>query len=144
MFSKACEYGVRAVIYIAQKSLSNERASLKDIAREVDSPEAFTAKILQQLAKANLINSVKGPNGGFQISIEAMSDIKLNQIVNVLDGDQIYKGCGLGLKECNDAKPCPLHDKFTSIRTELRTMLEGTSIMELATSLNQGFTYLKK
>ena len=108
MFSKACEYGIRAVIYIAQKSLNEERASLKDITAEIDSPEAFTAKVLQQLAKAKIINSVKGPNGGFEIDKDEIDSIKLSEIVNALDGDSIYKGCGLGLKVCNANEPCPV------------------------------------
>ncbi len=144
MFSKACEYGIRAVIYIAQKSLNEERASLKDITAEIDSPEAFTAKVLQQLAKAKIINSVKGPNGGFEIKKEDIDSIKLSEIVNALDGDSIYKGCGLGLKVCNANEPCPVHDKFTTIRSELRKMLENTNLFELATSLETGLTYLKR
>jgi len=144
MFSKSCEYGIRAVIYIAQKSLNGERTSLKSITQEIDSPEAFTAKILQQLAKAKIINSVKGPKGGFEIPKEKIDSIRLSEIVNALDGDSIYKGCGLGLKECNAKEPCPVHDKFTTIRTDLRNMLESTSLFELATSLETGLTYLRR
>ena len=67
MFSKACEYGIKATIYIAMQSMQNSRVSLKDIAKEIDSPVAFTAKILQQLARNKIVESVKGPTGGFQI-----------------------------------------------------------------------------
>ncbi|MET0760542.1 MAG: transcriptional regulator, partial [Flavobacterium sp.] len=47
MFSKTCEYGIRASIFIASQSYQNNRIGLKDIAKKIDSPEAFTAKILQ-------------------------------------------------------------------------------------------------
>lgn len=144
MFSKACEYGIRATLYVAQQSLGGERTSLKDIAREIDSPEAFTAKILQQLARNSIIKSVKGPYGGFEISKEEMNTLKLSQIVDTIDGDKIYKGCGLGLKECNAAKPCPVHYKFLAIREDLRKMLESTSIYELATNLDTGLAFLKR
>lgn len=144
MFSKACEYGIRATIFIARKSLNGERTSLKSITAEIDSPEAFTAKILQQLAKAKIIASVKGPNGGFEIAKEDIDSIRLSQIVNAIDGDSIYKGCGLGLKECNAQKPCPVHHKFTDIRSDLRVMLQGTYLFELATSLEAGLTFLKR
>ncbi|MGW8123487.1 RrF2 family transcriptional regulator [Roseivirga echinicomitans] len=144
MFSKSCEYGIRAVIFIAQKSLNEERTSLKAITQEIDSPVAFTAKILQQLAKAKIITSIKGPNGGFEIAKEDIDSIKLSEIVNALDGDNIYKGCGLGLKVCSSKEPCPVHDKFTTIRSELRKMLETTSLFELATSLETGLTYLRR
>ncbi len=144
MFSKACEYGIRAAVYIALQSLDNRRVSVNEIAEEIDSPVAFTAKILQQLTRNNIVHSVKGPTGGFEIDREAMDTVKLSKIVKAIDGDKIYVGCGLGLKECNADRPCPLHDKFVDIRTDLRTMLQSTSLYELATGLEVGLTYLKR
>jgi Rrf2 family protein len=144
MFSKACEYGIKATIYIAVQSNQGNRVSLRDIAKEIDSPEAFTAKILQQLAKNNIIDSVKGPTGGFEIEKKKLEKIKLSQIVSALDGDSIYRGCGLGLKECSEKKPCPVHEKFKIIRNELKNMLESTNLLELALDLKEGLTFLKR
>jgi len=144
MFSKACEYGIKATIYIATQSLQGRRVSLKEIAEKVDSPTAFTAKILHQLAKNNLLVSTKGPAGGFQIEKERIDEIKLADIVFAIDGDSIYEGCGLGLEKCNAHKPCPVHDKFVVIRDELKQMLQNTSLYELTTGLEVGLTYLKR
>ncbi|MBK6264281.1 Rrf2 family transcriptional regulator [Marivirga sp. S37H4] len=144
MFSKACEYGIRATLYIALKSLDNERVSLKDIAKEIDSPEAFTAKILQQLARNKIVDSVKGPSGGFKIEKSKIDSIKLIQIVSTIDGDAIFRGCGLGLKQCDEEFPCPVHNKFKVIRDGLKDMLETTSVYELATGINVGLTFLKR
>ena len=144
MFSKACEYGIKAIVYIAVQSNQNNRVSLKDISKAIDSPQAFTAKILQQLAKNNIIHSLKGPNGGFEIGKKEMQQIKLSRIVSSIDGDDIFRGCGLGLKECNERKPCPVHYKFKKIRDELRVMLETTTVEELAMGLKDGVTFLKR
>lgn len=144
MFSKACEYGIRAVIYIAGQSSQSRRVSLKDIAREIDSPEAFTAKILQLLARNHIIDSIKGPSGGFQIDPDNMDKIKLIHVVTAIDGDGIFNACGLGLKECSASQPCPVHDKFKVIRDELRKMLEGTSLSELSLAQTEGLTFLKR
>lgn len=144
MFSKACEYGIRAAVYIALQSLDGRRVSVTEIAEEIDSPVAFTAKILQQLTRNNIVHSVKGPTGGFEIERKDMDTVNLSMIVKAIDGDKIYMGCGLGLKECNASKPCPLHDKFVDIRSDLRTMLKNTSLYELATGLEVGLTYLKR
>ena len=144
MFSKACEYGIRATIYIATQSKEGIRVSLKDIANEIDSPVAFTAKILQVLARHRVVDSVKGPAGGFEIAPAKMKKIKLSKIVSAIDGDQIYKGCGLGLPECSESRPCPVHDKFAKIRSELKFMLENTSIEELAAGTLEGTTFLKR
>ncbi len=144
MFSKACEYGIRATLHIAVQSEMGIRVSLKDIAKAIDSPEAFTAKILQLLAKNGIVTSVKGPAGGFEIAPKDAHRIKLSHIVAAIDGDSIYKGCGLGLKTCNENKPCPVHDKFKIIREELRNMLESTSISELSETIHDGLTFLKR
>lgn len=143
MFSKACQYAIRATLFIAQQSLDGERVRLKSIAKAIDSPEAFTAKILQQLARNNIIHSVKGPTGGFEIADADLDKIRLIKIVEAIDGDQVFDGCGLGLKQCNAAKPCPVHDQFKSVRENLKKMLQTTNIRELATNLSVGKTVLR-
>lgn len=145
MFSKACEYGIKATLYIAEQALKSDRKTgVKDIAKEIESPEAFTAKILQILTRDKIIFSAKGPSGGFYIPRKDLEKIKLSAIVKAIDGDQVYRDCGLGLSKCNEDKPCPVHDKFKLIRDELANMLTQTSLLELATGLNSGLTFLKR
>lgn len=144
MFSKACEYGIRAATYIALESLAGRRVSLKEIADEIASPMAFTAKILQQMSKNEIIDSVKGSMGGFEIDRVKMDQVKLADIVFALDGNKVYEGCGLGLPKCNANKPCPVHDRFVEIRNNLKQMLENTSLYEMTVGLEVGLTYLKR
>ncbi len=144
MFSKACEYGIRASIFIAGESLEGRRPSLNAIANEIDSPVAFTAKVLQQLVRNELIDSSKGPAGGFEISRRQMEKLSLSRIVEAVDGDSMYTGCGLGLKACSDKHPCPAHFKFVKIRENLKVMLETTTVYELALGLNNGIAFLRK
>lgn len=143
MFSKACEYAIRSVIFIATASLRGERVGFKEIAAAIDSPEAFTAKTLQKLSKSGLVDSVKGVGGGFEIPLDRLDVIRLCEIVNIIDGDAIYKGCGLGLPECSELHPCPVHEQFKAIREDLRTMLENTTVGDLATGIKKGNTFLK-
>ena len=139
MFSKTCEYGLRAVLFIAQETALGHKVSMSKVSDEINSPQAFTAKILQQLKRNNIITSVKGPYGGFTITEDKM-ETKLSEIVSVLDGDTIYKGCGLCLKQCDANSPCPLHYKFVDIRENLKNMLENTSITSLLNDMNlEGF-----
>ncbi|HLV41657.1 MAG TPA: Rrf2 family transcriptional regulator [Brumimicrobium sp.] len=145
MFSKACEYGIKATLYIAEQALNTEKKiGVKDIAKQIGSPEAFTAKIMQILSRNKIVNSTKGPSGGFFIPKDQLDKIKLSQIVKAIDGDQIYRGCALGLDKCNADKPCPVHDKFKIIRDELADMLTQTSLLELANGLDSGLTFLKR
>lgn len=144
MFSKACEYGIKAVIYIATQSMQGRRVKIGDIVEHVGSPEAFTAKILGQLTRENLIKSHTGPYGGFEIDKDRMKSIKVSQIVFAIDGDEVYNGCGLGLSECSNLQPCPMHDKFVKVRSELKKMLVTTSVYDLAMGIKSGKTILMR
>ncbi len=144
MFSKACEYAIRAAIYIAEQSLSDRKVSLREIAKAIDSPEAYTSKILQQLSRNNIIHSEKGPTGGFSMAKQELDKVKLITIVSAIDGDNIYRGCGLGLVRCNEKMPCPVHNQFKAIRDELKNMLETTTVASLTVELGGGLTFLKR
>lgn len=132
------------MVFIATRSQQEMRVGLTDIAEEIDSPVSFTSKILQKLVKSKLLVSLKGPTGGFEISKKNMDTITLAQIVSAIDGDSIYKGCGLGLRNCNEHKPCPLHFKFKRVRDGLKDMLEETSLTELTQDISKGITFLKR
>ena len=105
MFSKSCEYAIRAGVFVATRSLKGERCSIDDVATETGAPAAFTGKILQKFSRRNIIASVKGPGGGFLISKGDMKRIKVAEIVSLIDGDSVYAGCALGLSACNEKKP---------------------------------------
>ena len=136
MFSKACEYGIKAVLHIAHMSQKGERVGLKAIAKEIGSPEAFTAKIMQKLSRSKIVKSIKGPSGGFEMGEEVRMNVNLKKIVEVIDGDSLYVRCGLGLNDCNDAHPCPVHHQYKVIRNALIQMHSEKSIEELAKKLD--------
>lgn len=143
MFSKSCEYAIRATVYIAAQSADLQRVSLKEIAQEIDSPEAFTAKILQVLSKNKIIHSEKGAKGGFELGEEYAKYVRLSDVVRAVDGDAFFHACGLGLRQCNEHKPCPLHNDFKPIREQMKHLLDNTSIFDLYKNLTEGNTFLK-
>jgi len=144
MFSKACEYGIKATVYIVDRSLKSQKVSLKEVAKGIDSPEAYTSKILQQLTRNNIIQSEKGPTGGFLIDKTKIGLINLSMIVSAIDGDAIYKECGLGFHQCNETKPCVIHHQYKSIRNDLKTMLENTLLVDLSKDIDKGLSFLKR
>lgn len=143
MFSKACKYAIRSVIFIATCSLKNKKVGFKEVAKEINAPEAFTAKILQMLAREGVINSTKGAGGGFNIPQHRLNSVKLSEVVRLIDGDEIFQACALGLPECSEERPCPLHHKFKVIKAELTHMLDNASFKELAENINSGDSFLK-
>lgn len=143
MFSKTCEYAIRALIFIAQKSKDGSRISIKDISSGIDSPEYFIAKILQDLSRKGFVQSAKGPNGGFYMD-DANLEQSVADIVREIDGDKLFTGCGLGLKECSEDHPCPIHNDFKHIRQEIKTMLEESRIQLFVENLDLKLTFLKQ
>ncbi|WP_395054132.1 RrF2 family transcriptional regulator [Flavobacterium sp.] len=142
MFSKSCEYAIKAMIFVAQKSKDEIRVGVKDIAKGIDAPEHFIAKILQDLGKKKLINSVKGPNGGFYMDkLNLKSSIA--DVVIAIDGDSIYKDCVIGLKLCSEKNPCPVHFEYKEIKRNLISMLEENTIADFNEKLDTGKFFLK-
>ncbi|UYW01453.1 Rrf2 family transcriptional regulator [Flavobacterium agricola] len=142
MFSKTCEYAIRALIYIAQQSKDGLKVSIKDISLGIDSPEHFIAKILQQLSRKGFVKSVKGPNGGFYMEADELK-INLATVVREIDGDRLFTGCGLGLKACSELHPCPIHNDFKIIKENLMIMLESSQIKFFVDNLESNLTFLK-
>lgn len=143
MFSKTCEYAIRALIYIAQKSKDGNRIGIKEIASGIDSPEYFIAKILQDLSRKGFVQSAKGPNGGFYMD-DANLEQSVADIVREIDGDKLFSGCGLGLKECSEDHPCPIHNDFKHIRQEIKDMLDNSKIEMFVKNLDLKLTFLKQ
>ncbi|MBS1683088.1 MAG: Rrf2 family transcriptional regulator [Bacteroidetes bacterium] len=143
MFTKACEYALRAALYVSIKSVGGLRSGIAEIAKEIDAPQPFTAKILQTLTREKIISSTKGPNGGFFIHPKS-KPITLNSIVKAIDGtDDALHTCTLGLKECSDKYPCPIHGEVKLYKAHLRKVMRETTVQSLAQSISKGKTFLK-
>jgi len=142
MFSKSCEYAIKAMIFVAQKSKDEVRVGVKEIATGIDAPEHFIAKILQDLGKKKLVNSVKGPNGGFYMDKLNLTS-SIADVVKAIDGDSIYKDCVIGLKLCSEKNPCPVHFEFKEIKRNLISMLEENTIADFNEKLDTGKFFLK-
>ena len=141
ILSKSCEYAVRATVYIAVKSSSNNKAGIAEIAKAIGSPAAFTGKILQTLVRKEIISSVKGPNGGFYI--EKNKNLFLIDIVKAIDGNELFTACVLGLKKCSETKPCPMHEQAKPIRDQLLLQFSKQRISGLAEGLERNGYFLK-
>ncbi len=142
MFSKSCEYAIKAMIFVAQKSRGGSRVGIKEIAKGTDAPEHFVAKIMQDLGRRKLVNSVKGPNGGFYLN-KLDLDTSISDIVKAIDGDKLYMDCVLGLKACSEINPCPVHFEYKEIKRRLIRMMENNTIGDFNKKLDSGQFFLK-
>ncbi len=136
MFSKTCKYAIRAVLYIASHSENERKVGIKEIAENLEVPSHFLSKILQTLTRHKLLSSIKGPNGGFYLN-NAQRRKTVLKVVETVDGDDIFKKCGLGLKYCSDRKPCPVHDQYAQYREGIKNMLSDRTIDQMAEELGE-------
>lgn len=142
MFSKATEYALRAAIYIAQRSSDKNKPGLAEIAKAIDSPKSFTAKILQLLTKDNkVVSSVRGPNGGFFLTEKARR-LPVHAILEAMGEDEILKKCVLGLKLCSEIKPCPMHNQYKPLKLKLIKLFETKTIQALADEITTGTSFI--
>jgi Rrf2 family iron-sulfur cluster assembly transcriptional regulator len=143
ILSKACEYGVKAVLCISINSQKSTKVSLRTIAKNIESPEAFTSKVLQKLVRSHLVSSTKGATGGFSIDKDSMDKMLLWDVVKVMDGIEITEKCLLGMAHCSHVTPCPVHNQYSSIRLEILTLLRETKILDLSEKVKKGESILK-
>ena len=142
MFSKACQYGIKAMIFIAEQSSAGKRSNLGEISTAIQSPKAFTAKILQQLVKSSAIISIKGSCGGFEVNGKSIKTLTVMHIVTAIDGDNLMHDCVLGQGECSGQHPCPLHKKYKDVRKNI-AVLANTRIIDLVKKFRQKTGVLK-
>ena len=134
MLTKACQYGIKSLIFISANSIEGQRVTVKEVADAIDSPPAFTSKILQQLVAAQIINSIKGSGGGFDISLSMIKKTKIIHIVKAIEGDNIAASCFLGLSSCSDRNPCPVHHFYAPIRQQMNDTLLNVTLYDIVSN----------
>ena len=133
LYSRPCEYALRALTYLSSKD-AKELSRVHEIAESEDLPAPFLAKLLQQLARTGVLISVKGPKGGFGLA-RRPEEISLIEIVSAVDGTESFHRCAVGLAECSDTSPCPLHDTWKPLRTRITDYLAEQTLADLASAL---------
>jgi Rrf2 family transcriptional regulator, iron-sulfur cluster assembly transcription factor len=139
MLSNTSKYAIRAVIYLALNAGEERKIGIKEISKDLKIPTPFLGKILQTLAKHKLLSSTKGPHGGFGLG-KAAEDIYLLDIVDIIDGQDIFKKCLIRLDDCSEDKKdqCSLHDKYLDIRKSLMNLFQHEKISELVDEIKAG------
>jgi Rrf2 family protein len=143
MFSKTFGYAIRAAVYIALYGRDGKKVGLQEASQALDIPHHFLGKIMQDLVKHGIVDSIKGPNGGFYIN-PATLKTALSDILKITDGSVVFDQCALGIKRCNAEHPCPLHHDFARCRNEMIESLTIQTIDSLAQEVKSGATFLAR
>lgn len=135
MIGKTSEYAIRALVYVYIQNQKGKRPGFKEIAKKIDSPEQFTAKVLQNLVRAGLVSSMKGRGGGFFFE-DSKAALTLYEVIRVTEGDQSFSRCGFGLNKCNAENPCPMHEDYSPVREDFLSLVTNKTIQSLAKKIN--------
>lgn len=137
ILSNASVYGLRALIYMASKKSREEYVSIKEMSEKMDISFHFLTKTLQTLTKKGILQSYRGPSGGIALT-RSPESIYMLEIVKVLEGENFFDTCFLGLPDCGDEKPCPMHEFWAEVKEEFKQQFANTSLKELSYQVNEG------
>ena len=131
MFNKETEYALRGLVYIQLQNLKGRKPGVAEIAKEIEAPPFYTAKILHRMAKSGFVSSIKGKGGGFYFDKEK-NDLPIKELIVAIEGTKSFTGCGFGLKHCSEDSPCPIHKKYAPIREAINKLISTETIQSLA------------
>ncbi len=145
MLSNTCKYAIRSVIYLSLNAKEGNKIGIKKISEDLEIPTPFLGKILQSLARQKLLTSTKGPHGGFGMG-KKPTEITLMNIVEIVDGLDMFENCLIGMKPCktdtNKRPPCPVHNQFGSIRKTIYDLFNDKTIGQLIDEMENNTEYI--
>lgn len=130
VFSKTFGYAVRGVLFVALASEKQKKVQLDEMAEVLKVPRHFLGKVMKRMAKEGILESMKGPYGGFYLSKNTLKT-PLYKIIEITGESENFATCVLKLSKCNCNNPCPLHRKMEEVRTNCREILAATTIGDL-------------
>lgn len=134
MFSRSAEYAIRAMIYLSLQP-SGKLSGAREISESENIPMAFLWKILQSMGRSKLVRSFRGVGGGYELARPA-DQITIHDIVTASDGEAVSDRCILGLPDCGEENPCPMHESWKELRGKIDEMLRSTTLTTLSLSAN--------
>ena len=128
--TRAADYGVRAIVHLATMP-ERERALLPSLARATGAPPSFLSKVLQKLCAAGYVSSLRGKSGGFEI-LPRGRKVSLRKVIEAIDGPIHLNSCLAPGPTCPRKRFCPVHPVWERAQEAMITVLDSSSIAELA------------
>jgi len=128
--SRETDYGLQGLIYLARQR-QERLVGLDDIAKAQRLPRSFLAKTFQKFARHGLVRSFRGVEGGFMLA-RPPAAVTLREIVEAVEGPDLFSRCVFWSDRCADENPCPLHPRWTLLKDQFVKLFEGTTLEELA------------
>jgi Rrf2 family protein len=131
--TKKADYGLIALRHLAVARNARASASAKDISEAYRIPLPLLSKVLQKLARAGLLVSEQGTNGGYRLS-RAPQEITALEVIRTLDGPIILTHCFTEHdgQECAQSELCPVREPLRKVHEGILRLLSGIRISDLS------------
>lgn len=104
---------------------------VRELAARLGVPATYLAKIVQDLTRRGLLLGVRGPGGGLRLARPA-GETSLWEILSAVEPAAELENCFLQVGRCDAEHPCPLHEHWQLIRSQIEGMLRSTTLGEIA------------
>ncbi|MHB8845102.1 MAG: RrF2 family transcriptional regulator [Nitrospirota bacterium] len=128
LITRETDYAVRCVLYLAQKT--DQRTIVDEIAKCMQIPKHYLAKILQRLVREGIVESVRGIKGGYRL-LKPPKDISVMDILGTIQGAVPVNVCALDKRRCQMSSACSVHPIWVDIRKDIETRLKHETIDKL-------------
>ena len=129
MLTQTADYALRAVLLLAREGGSAPMHA-NDIADAIGAPRNYLSKTMHALAKAGIVRSARGPQGGFTLAV-APAALTVARISDVFDEPRVQAMCLLGRRACDAKHPCAAHGRWHAMMRSARDTLDHTSVDQL-------------
>jgi Rrf2 family transcriptional regulator, iron-sulfur cluster assembly transcription factor len=130
IFSRQCEYALQAVLYMSAQP-EKRFTNIIEMSDRLGVPMPFLGKTLQLLVGAKILESQKGPKGGFKLA-KLPDEIALFHVVDAIDGTDFMTSCVLGFPECSSKNSCPMHSEWGPLRDRIYQMLASKTVADIS------------
>lgn len=130
IYSKTCEYALRALAYLASKE-KGLLTMIPEVSHKTGVPAPYIAKVFQALARSGILESQRGPTGGFGFK-KPPETISLFEIIRTIDDvSPLVNQCVMGLDACSSANACPLHFVWARTKESILETLKRTTLTQM-------------
>lgn len=130
MLSQTSEHALRAVLYLAASGRENELIKIDEIVAELRIPRNALSKTLNVLARTGVLESERGPHGGFRLAVPA-DQLPLSRVIAPFDTIGQGRECLLGRVVCSDRAPCLAHATWKSVSEQMQDFFQKSTVADL-------------
>jgi Rrf2 family protein len=127
--TKAGEYGVRCILYLAGNGHGKVVGRVK-IAKSMGIPEQFLGKIAQQLSRSGFIEIIQGAKGGYRLLLSP-DKLTLLDVVEAVTGEILLNDCLMSSESCFRSPGCAIHRVWEKARNQLRETLKEATFAKM-------------